>query len=61
MKLETLNEICFTFHELDRGILPYVADDSVHHQGLFFALDADLSDLIEHETIPKIAFRALVD
>ena len=61
MKLETLNGIRFTFHELGRGILSDVTDDSVHHQGLFFALDADLSDLIEYEAIPKIALRALVD
>ena len=61
MKLETLNEIRFTFHELGRGILPYVTDNSVHHQGLLFALDADLADPIEHEAIPKIALRALVD
>ena len=61
MKLETLNEIRFTFHELGRGILPYVTDNSVNHKGLFFALDADLSDLIEHEAISKIALRALVN
>jgi hypothetical protein len=38
-----------------------VTDNSVNHQGLFFALDANLADPIEHEAIPKIALRALVD
>ena len=46
---------------LGRGIFPYVTDDSVNYQGLFFSFDANLSDPIEHEAIPKIALRAFVD
>jgi hypothetical protein len=61
MKLETLNDIRFTFHKLGRGILPYVADDPVNHKSLLFAFDTDLSDSIEHEAVSEIALRALVD
>jgi len=38
-----------------------VTDDPVHHKGLFFAFDADFSNPIEHDAIPTIACRALVD
>src|SRR5256885_569595 len=41
--------------------LPCVTDDPVNHKGLFFAFDADFSNPIEHEAIPKIAFRAFID
>jgi hypothetical protein len=38
-----------------------VTDDPVHYKGLFFAFDDEFSHPIEHEAIPKVALRALVD
>lgn len=55
-KQETRNSV-----PLGSCFLVRVADDPVNHQTLFFAFDADLSNPIEHEAVPKIVLRALVD